>query len=83
MILLRSTHEALLKEKDHRIASLQDEVSWLRHFLQPQARSPYPLALTQEADAVLEGRQDTLGSSTSPDAEAIIAERSRILSGSY
>lgn len=82
MILLRSTHEALLKEKDLRIAGLQDEIGWLRHFLQPQARAAAPVAAAQEADAVLEGRQDTLGTDTA-GAEAILSERSRLLSGTY
>lgn len=79
MFLLRKTHEALVAAKDAQIKQLQDEVKWLRFFIQPE-RSLSP-NVQLEADLAIEGRQDQI---QEDDAKAAIdAEAARLLSGSY
>lgn len=81
MLMLKSTHEALLKIKDLEVAALRDEVKWLRNFIQPaQTR---PLVVTHEADAILEGRQDQLSPEQIRESEEVLSERARLLSGTY
>jgi hypothetical protein len=80
MFLFKSTHEAFLKIKESEIATLKDEIRWLRNFIQPaQTR---PLVVTHEADAILEGRQDQLQPEEQVSDE-VLRERDRLLSGQY
>lgn len=84
MIVLKREHEALMRAKDEQIAQLLDEVLWLRNLVRPN--SAKAARLSQEADAVLESRQDQ---QELPDgdmdehARAVKAEAERLLAGTY
>jgi len=80
MIILKSTHEAMLALKDQQLAAARSEVEWLRNFVQPAHSRPIYIA--QEADAVLEGRHDVPLADQAP-SEEIAAEAARVLSGNY
>ena len=84
MILLRSTHDAMLAEKDKTISVLLSEVSFLRNMVNPRQRDSN---LQIEADAVVEGRQEQIeaapASPKDPRQDEVAAERARILGGNY
>lgn len=89
MFISRSAHEALLNAKDaqlsernHRIVSLESEVSFLRALIRPEESRAGRL-LNMEANAILEGRQDQIDGADEPTKEEIISERDRMLSGQY
>mgnify|MGYP006921361625 CR=1 FL=1 len=83
MLVTRSAHDALMKAKDEQIASLKEELSFLRNFIQPQ-RAARAVVIHAEADAAIEGRESPV---EDPELERraieIINERERILSGNY
>lgn len=82
MLVLKAVHEALLKSKDAEIASLKDEVSWLRNFIQPP--KAYGNAVHYEADHVLEGRQYEPPSNLDKERRELIEiEREQLLNGTY
>lgn len=74
----------LLKEKDARIAQLEQEVGFLRSLLQPVPQQ-VNRNVHHEANAILSGHQEQIVDDSPISAEemAIIAERERILSGTY
>jgi hypothetical protein len=80
MLLLKSTHEALMKLKDAQIAGLQDEVRFLRNMVQPS--NSRAIVIQAEADGVLEGRQDQY-EAEDPRKVEIDSEAARLLSGHY
>ena len=83
MILLKSTHEAILASKDAQIAALKDEVAFLRLFIQPKGNKEN-IHLTTKANAVLEGRDEPIDVSSPPMTEdEIQTEAALILSGQY
>lgn len=77
MFVLRSTHKALLQEKDAIIADLREQVRFLRFMVQP---SPAVQVISEEANAVLDGHNEP---SLTPEQIAIQEEASRLLSGTY
>jgi hypothetical protein len=82
MLVLKSTHEALLKLKDDQIAQLRNEVGFLRSMIQPPA-SEKSFFLQTEANAVLDGQQDQIDISETPESDDVIRERDRLLAGTY
>ena len=77
MIVLKSTHEALLQSKDSQIRQLQEEISFLRSMVQPRYANGFKVST--EASAVLEARQDPI----EIEEDEITAEAERILAGTY
>lgn len=73
--------KSLLSEKDARIKQLQDEVAFLRSQLQPKA-TPVYRNVHFEANAILNGQSEQIIDEM-PEDPAIIAEREKILSGTY
>lgn len=80
MLFLKS----LLKEKDARIACLENEVGFLRSLIQPKQPATNRDA-NYEANAVLNGQTEQFpGEAELSDSEiAVIQERDRLLSGLY
>lgn len=84
MILLLSTHKALVSAKDAEIATLKDEVAFLRNMVQP---SPRLQILPYQANSILDGNDSTPSSPTDPDfserQRVIEAEATNLLNGTY
>lgn len=78
--------KALIKAKDEQIATLKEEVAFLRNFIQP-VNTQHATAIVAEANMAIEGRHED----ASPDptleelkkAFEIESERNRLLSGTY
>lgn len=81
MIVLKSTHEALLSAKDAQIAQLRAEISFLRGIVQPRSFDSFKIQT--EASAILDSRQDPIEVEPSMSDDEIASERERILSGTY
>lgn len=86
MLILKSTHAAILAAKQAEVQALQDEVAWLRNFVQPVNKNRSFLIST-EANAVLDGQQDQIDVSLTPEElerqHTVRRELDKILSGNY
>lgn len=78
MLVSKSSHLAMLAEKDAQIASLRDQVEFLRSIIQP--KNPRAIVVQEEADLVLEGRQTQVEVERNEEIES---EATRLLSGHY
>lgn len=84
MFVLKSVHEALLKAKDEQMATLKEEVAFLRSMVNPvnKVNTHNAFVIASEANAVLDGAGDQIILDHQEDPE-ILAERDRLLSGNY
>jgi hypothetical protein len=82
MLVLKSTHEALMKSKEAQIAALNSEVAFLRSMVQPSRQNEF--RISTEASAVLDGRDEAIDISEDDMTESDVqTEAALILSGQY
>jgi hypothetical protein len=88
MLITKSRHNEVLQEKDKVIATLQNEVAFLRSMVEgltaPKASSHKIERSLLEANALLSGSQEQIDlNQFTPEVDAILSEREQILSGNY
>lgn len=80
--------KAVIEAKDALIASMQTEIEFLRtltaSYVMPQPYSIKSESIGQEVNALLSGTGEQIDlNELTPEAEEIISERNRVLSGNY
>ena len=81
MLLLKSTHEALIKSKEAQIAALNSEVAFLRSMVQPS--NILSTRNNIEMNAILDGQDSQIQFEVSEEDSNIADEASRVLAGNY
>lgn len=83
MIVWKSTHELMKEMYESRLTEMRARIEDLRSLVfSSSSASNIPLH-SMEADAVLSGRDEVLLLHANEQAEEVISERDRLLSGQY
>ena len=81
MIVLKSTHQALMELKDKQIADLHEQVRFLRSMVQPSSTIQL---VNDQANAILDGIDEIPETIILSDYDrAVLEERDNLLSGNY